>query len=200
MDQITQLRRRVINRIKPKTLNGKKLTGEMLYGLVESYVTSINQGIVPNIENAWSYICKSECHTAMTDALERFETDMKDTFYARVPMFEEELKDLYNEAKKGAIAFFNSKSVGEIANDYLEDLKVKIKQKYSTIRAENEKESRKNCSTFLQNSYQPVENKLRNQDFESFGEFEREIKGFQQFFMENGPAGPQRRTLMLEFT
>ena len=38
VDQITQLRRRVINRVKPKTLNGKKLTGEMLYGLVESYV------------------------------------------------------------------------------------------------------------------------------------------------------------------
>ena len=190
MDQITQLRRRVINRVKPKTLNGKKLTGEMLYGLVESYVTSINQGVVPNIENAWSYICKSECQNAMQDALQQFETDMKDSFYARVPMYEDELRELYREAKKGAIAFFRSKAVGDISNDYLEDLKVKIKQKYSTIRAENEKESRKTCSAFLQNSFQPVETKLRNQDFDNFGEFERELKGFQQFFMENGPAGP----------
>lgn len=104
---------------------------------------------MPNIENAWSYICKNECQTAMNDALQQFETDLKDSFYARVPMYEDELRELYRDAKKGSLAFFKSKAVGDIANDYMEDLKVKIKQKYSTIRAENEKESRKTCSAFL---------------------------------------------------
>jgi len=56
-----QLRRKVINRIKPKLMHGKKLNGEMLFNLVLSYVDSINKGAVPNIETAWSYICKNEC-------------------------------------------------------------------------------------------------------------------------------------------
>ena len=48
-----QLRRKVINRVKPKMLNGKKLSGPMLATLAHSYVNSINNGAVPNIESAW---------------------------------------------------------------------------------------------------------------------------------------------------
>ena len=69
VEQVMQLRRKVINRVKAKTLNGKKLTGTMLASLAESYVVSINNGAVPNIENAWSYICKSECHKAIDESL-----------------------------------------------------------------------------------------------------------------------------------
>ncbi|MBK8663288.1 MAG: hypothetical protein IPN18_16410 [Ignavibacteriales bacterium] len=29
----------------------------MLAGLVQNYVSAINQGVVPNIQSAWSYIC-----------------------------------------------------------------------------------------------------------------------------------------------
>lgn len=59
VDQVTQLRRKVLNRMKPKMLNGKVLTGEMLFGVIQSYVNAINKGAVPNIESAWSYICKN---------------------------------------------------------------------------------------------------------------------------------------------
>ena len=34
VDQVTQLRRKVLNRMKPKMLNGKVLTGEMLFGVI----------------------------------------------------------------------------------------------------------------------------------------------------------------------
>lgn len=61
VEQVMQLRRKVINRIKPKLINGKKLNGEMLYNLAASYVDAINKGVVPSIDNAWSYICKNEC-------------------------------------------------------------------------------------------------------------------------------------------
>jgi hypothetical protein len=63
------LRRKVMNRVKPKMLNGRKLTGTMMATLAESYVVSINNGAVPNIENAWSYICKSECHKAIEESI-----------------------------------------------------------------------------------------------------------------------------------
>jgi len=65
MEQVLQLRRKVLNRIKPKMMNGKKLNGSMLAGLIENYLGAINQGAVPNIENAWSYLCKNECQKAL---------------------------------------------------------------------------------------------------------------------------------------
>lgn len=61
VDQVQQLRRKVINRIKPKSINGRKLNGEMLFNLAKSYVDAINKGAVPSIESSWSYICKNEC-------------------------------------------------------------------------------------------------------------------------------------------
>lgn len=59
IEQVQNLREKVIKRIKPKTLNGRKLNGEMLYNLANSYVTAINTGAVPSIESSWSYICKN---------------------------------------------------------------------------------------------------------------------------------------------
>jgi len=50
-------------------LNGKKLNGSMMVTLAQSYVQSINNGVVPNIENAWNYICKSECGKAVEESL-----------------------------------------------------------------------------------------------------------------------------------
>jgi uncharacterized membrane protein YheB (UPF0754 family) len=68
VEQVMQLRRKVISRVKAKTLNGKKLTGPMLATLSEAYVQAINNGAVPNIETAWSYICKNECSKAGEEA------------------------------------------------------------------------------------------------------------------------------------
>ena len=58
VEQVIELRKKVLNRVKPKTLNGKNLSGAMLCTLAESYVHAINNGAVPNIESAWTYICK----------------------------------------------------------------------------------------------------------------------------------------------
>lgn len=58
----------MINRIKPKQMNGRKLNGDMLFNLALSYIEAINNGAVPSIENQWSYICKDECLKANRDA------------------------------------------------------------------------------------------------------------------------------------
>lgn len=46
-----------MKKAKPKVLNGRILTGEMLYELCVAYTDAINKGSVPNIQNAWSYVC-----------------------------------------------------------------------------------------------------------------------------------------------
>lgn len=100
IEQVMQLRRKVINRIKPKMMHGKKLNGLMLYNLALSYVEAINKGAVPNIESAWSYICKNECLKAQMDSYEKFERHFAENFELRSPLFEEELKEIYIDAKK----------------------------------------------------------------------------------------------------
>jgi len=79
----------------------------------------------------------------------------------RMPLYDDELRELYNDSKQMAFDHFNSKALGEVANDYLEDLEIQFNQKYSQFKAENENESRKACQIFLQNCYTEIDQKLR---------------------------------------
>lgn len=60
----------------------------------------------------------------------------------------------------------------------MNELKQKMKQKFGTLRLDNEKESKKTSTNFLQQSYQAIEKKLRNNEFTSFSEFEQELKAY----------------------
>lgn len=113
----------------------------MLATLAESYVVSINNGAVPNIENAWSYICKSECHKAIEESMNKFEETMREVAMTKIPIDEEELHEIYIEAKKDALALFSKKAVGSVADEFIRELKHKIKTLYNQLKDENERES-----------------------------------------------------------
>ena len=139
VEQFMGLRRQVINRIKAKVMHGKKLSGDMLYNLAGSYVDAINRGAVPNIETAWSYICKSQCQRAQQEAYERFERSFQESFEQRAPIFEEELAEIYKECKRNSLEEFSKTAVGDVAKSFLVELKDKMKHKFKLIKQENEK-------------------------------------------------------------
>lgn len=59
--QLSDLRSKIFKKVKPKTLNSRLITGEMLLELCYSYADAINGGDVPSIQNAWTYVCQNEC-------------------------------------------------------------------------------------------------------------------------------------------
>jgi len=141
VEQVMTLRRKVLNRIRPKMMEGKKLNGEMLVNLALNYVESINKGIVPNIESAWTYICKNECLKASFEAYDKFEKNLQENFELRTPMFEDELQEVFKEAKKYAMEEFSKVAVGEVKEEYMKELKEKIRNRYESIKFENEKQA-----------------------------------------------------------
>jgi hypothetical protein len=92
------LRRKVLGKIKPKTLKGRELSGNLLVGLAKQYVAAINQGAVPNIETAWTYICQIESQKALVEACKLFCAVIKDTI--QMPCTEEELRTVFTQAKQ----------------------------------------------------------------------------------------------------
>lgn len=118
VEQVHSLRRKVLNRIKPKQINSKPLNGEMLYNLAKSYVESINSGAVPSIESSWSYICKNECQKAMLDAYQLFEKLFYDEFSERCPMLDTELKTIFKESKQKAMEIFTKTAVGDVKDQF----------------------------------------------------------------------------------
>ena len=44
----------------------------MLLELAVAYTEAINDGSVPNIQNAWSYVCQNECRRIMDSCINYF--------------------------------------------------------------------------------------------------------------------------------
>lgn len=64
-------------------------------------------------------------------------------------MFEEELRELYKDAKKQATDLFTQTCIGDDATNYLEDLKSKFKQKFDQLKVENERAASTKAQAFL---------------------------------------------------
>lgn len=138
--QIINLRRFIINRIKPKTMNNRSLNGAMYGELVKSYIQAINEGAVPNIENAWSYVCRNECMKAMAEGIEIYETLARDIMNNKLPLTLDELKNQHLAVKEKAYSLFKKKAVGDTIDEYAKELRKKIKMKYCNLKLENERE------------------------------------------------------------
>ena len=70
--QITELWDKTLYRMRFKVMNGQWITGPMLSKLASVYVNSINEGAVPNIESAWTYICMTENKKILDRIIEEF--------------------------------------------------------------------------------------------------------------------------------
>ncbi len=138
VDQVYALRTKVLNRVKPKKINGKNLNGTMFWNLMKSYVEAINKGAIPSIESSWAYICKNECLKAHDESFDIFQRSLSEELQSGGPFFDQELKDIYNTAKKLATDNFIKVAVGDNKEKFLEDFKEKMKQKYMSIRQDNE--------------------------------------------------------------
>jgi len=106
VDQMHVLRKKVLQRIRPKKLNGKNLNGTMLWNLMKSYVDSINKGAIPSIESSWVYICKNECQKAQDDSYDVFVKTISDELEHGGPFDDHELREIYQAAKKASLTHF----------------------------------------------------------------------------------------------
>ena len=60
LEQSKIFRNKVMKKTKPKTFNKMPLSGQMLVGLIQSILDSINTGSIPVIENSWKYVLQTE--------------------------------------------------------------------------------------------------------------------------------------------
>jgi hypothetical protein len=110
-------------------MNGKKLNGEMLYNLAHSYVEAINNGAVPSIESSWSYICKNQCQKAVEESFEIFERHFGEHFMKNAPMYDDELNQLYKDARRETMVVFEKVAVGDVKAEFTTILKDKMQGK-----------------------------------------------------------------------
>lgn len=95
------LRKKVLGKMKPKMLQGRQLSGSMIVNLAKQYVEAINAGAVPNIQNAWTYVCIDQCQKAIESSASLFTSHFN--LKAKLPCTEAALQSVIKESKKAAI-------------------------------------------------------------------------------------------------
>ena len=130
-----KLRTKVLKRVKPKSLNGKFITGEMLLELCQSYTKAINKGSIPSIKNAWSYVCQNECQRAIYESINAFEASMNEFLEsakkeANIDILEEGSSNILEES----VRKFKDKAVGGDIEEFELLLRKELKNKYKDFK------------------------------------------------------------------
>ena len=102
-----------MNKVKPKTIMGQELNGQMLWDLIASYTEAINKGAVPNIQQAWSYVCGNENQKALEKVWSETEEEFKTRVSNEIPMFEAELLDLHQEVFREGLGHLKALLIGD---------------------------------------------------------------------------------------
>ena len=72
-------------------------------------------------------MCKVESYKAFEEAEQIYENYLKEN----LDNTDDPLEEIQKEAKEQALEHFKNKALGEIASEYLKQLKSKVKEKYS---------------------------------------------------------------------
>ena len=171
LEQIITLRKKVLGRLKVKTLNGKPLNGEMYLNLVRYLISALNSGNVPYIENIWISMCKVESYKAFEEAEQIYENYLKEN----LDYTDDPLEDIHKEAKEQALEHFKNKSLGEISQEYLKQLKGKIKEKYSYYLKVQDEENKGKLIRCLNKWYSMLEQRIQNNEFKSINEITKDL-------------------------
>lgn len=199
VDQVMELRKKIMTKAKVKTLNGRPLSGFMLVSLLQSYVNSINEGAVPNIENAWTYICKNQCNNAMQSSLNEYDEMMNDAMTQSWPMAPENLINVHRDCREQAIRSYKHSAVGEFREAALEELESRLADRLSSIEQDNKRDFETILAKSLDNGYSRIEKKLKNSEYKDFMEYERDVRALQVSYLDNDMGGLNRDGLVAEY-
>ncbi|CAG9315681.1 unnamed protein product [Blepharisma stoltei] len=199
VEQILDLRKKVLESINVKIMNGKELSGEMIASYLEAYVESINSGIVPNIENAWSYICQNQNRKVFEESKEIYQKTLEKCAEEMFPAPFEKLIIYHKTSKHAALEYFESKSLGEDKSWYLNELIIHIKEKFELLKEENITETKEECAKFLTERYMEIDQKIRQGEIKKLMDFERALRNFENDFDSKGPKGPNSKECFLDF-
>ena len=200
VDQVINLRKKILSHTKIKELNNSELDGSMYVNLIKNYVEAINTKALPNIQNAWTYLCKTKCNEAYDNNFEKYETDMKEALVHSWPVSKNILKAVHYECLAECLKNFEETAIGDNIGKYTKMLKENIGEKYKWLKGENLKEFEKLFLNSMNTFYnENIEKGLKENYYKNYIDFEKDIREFESYFLELEPQGPKKHVLLLEF-
>ena len=199
-EQCLSLRKLLVRSSRVKSLSGSELSGDMLSGLAQAFISAINERRVPVIESCWTYLCRERSQKAVEQSLEVYSQEMNSSFTQAWPLPQPTLQALHRDAESMAIKEFQSLIVGEDSEAFRGQLMEELGRRLSLATEENRNCFHVGFKRVLVDEYrQGLGSKMANGQVSSFSEFEKEIREFERLILEREIDGPDRPTILSEF-
>ena len=198
IEQVNYLRKVVLNSINPKKLNGQELSGEMFINLLNSYVNMINEGAVPIIQTAWTYMRQNQALLAKKRCLEDYSKKLKE-LENRFPMKEEYLKSILKKIKLDVTFIFREGIIGDPDEKDIKELKTEMKKMKKEVLDKNRDITRTITEKFMEENYKNMSNKLNNNQYDDVLDYKDDMEQFVEFCLNKCPQGPGRDVIIYDF-
>ena len=193
VNQLTIFRKKLLTKVKEKSVRGKKINGEILTFIIKSYIQSVNSGHAMNFETVWSNICKQECIYAFEESEKIYDKLINEKINFE-DFSQENLKEIHDMAKDKSLETFKKRAwEGEISIEYESSLKRKIKEKFKYLLSKTGEENKTSLTIILENWTTSIDHKLKSKEISSIYEIEKEFdviekkvnEGFSNFLQKN---------------
>ena len=159
LEQINELRSIIKGKMKFKTFQGQKITGEVFVSMVKSFAHAVNTGGIPNIENTWTSICK-------------FDTMMKELLSKKLK--KEDFEEGVRRVERDCFNHLMEKSFNEASEEQQLKLKRRFKEKLQFYNKLFDEETKIQLGKLLNDLYIKAEKKLTGEKI-SFSSINSEI-------------------------
>ncbi|XP_047418130.1 guanylate-binding protein 5-like isoform X1 [Sciurus carolinensis] len=161
VQQVAEFSSHIYTKSKIKTLpGGIKVTGPRLESLVLTYVSAINSGALPCMENAVLALTQRENSAAVQKALAHYDELMVQKVQLPTETLQE-LLELHRASKREAIEIFTKNSFKDEDQSFQKELQTLLDVKQKDICKQNEEASSDRCSVLLQDIFGPLEEEVK---------------------------------------
>jgi hypothetical protein len=99
VEQVMHLRRKILSNCPVKEVYGHAMDGETWISLLSLYVNAVNSGAVPNIESAWTQICRNKAQSALSLVVDQYEREISEL---GMPVSQSEYEKTLRDAERTA--------------------------------------------------------------------------------------------------
>lgn len=189
IDQLTKLKNKVFKKVKPKKLNGQFLNGPMIIELAKAYVEALNTGKVPTIESAWDYMCTEENHKALKNSMEmikEYAYKLSKSLPIEANDLEQHKAEIYQTAEDNFYKGTFSSMPKDAEKEFLAKIKTCLDDTFADLEKKNNLASAEIVKKYFDTNFKDVvRQNLRNDKYECYDDYEKDLEQFKDEFKEN---------------
>ena len=196
------LKNSLVQSAKIKRINERVINGEILASMLSSYITTMNEGVVPNIEATWFYVTQKQAGELVSATMSKYQSMLNSQIKSLIPSSKANLKEFLETARTDALQFFKTSSFlsEKEQEEYKKQITAKIQEQEKSIMFENETEFEKLLKTAMTSHYkEDIYTPLLNETIKDHKELISLFKSFKNNFDTIEPNGPHKKRRILKF-